>query len=188
MKLNDNTLKTKAIFNYYYRKAQEEGISDFTVMKALKLVYFAHAWYLGFEKKPLIDEYVEAWQYGAVIPSLYNSLKKFGSRPITYPIYDKEIPDIDYLILDKVDFYKKYDVSYINEYNYDFDDNELAIIDIVWNSYKGLDAFKMSNIIHQKGTPWSQTVDINNGARRGLVISNDIIKDYYERKINSSND
>lgn len=184
MKFNDNTLKTKAIFNYYYRKAQEEGISDFTVMKALKLVYFAHAWYLGFEKKPLIDENVEAWQYGAVIPSLYNSLKKFGSRPITFPIYKKDIPDIDYLILSKDDFEKVHNIeATADEYDYSFSNDELSIMSAVWNGYKGLDAFQMSNIIHQNGTPWSQTVKENHGARRGLIIKNDMIRTYYERKI-----
>lgn len=184
MNLKDNTLKTKAIFNYYYQKAQEEGISDFTVMKALKLVYFAHAWYLGFKKEPLIDENIEAWQYGAVIPSLYNSLKKYGNRSISSPIYEKNIEDIDYLILNKYELVEKYNLTPSDEYHYEFNEDELAIMDSVWNSYKGLSAFQMSNIIHQEGTPWSQTEKENHGPRRGLIIKNSVIKDYYEKKIN----
>ena len=47
-------------------------------MKVQKLVYFAHGWHLGITKKPLINEQVEAWPYGAVIPSLYDYLKQWG--------------------------------------------------------------------------------------------------------------
>ena len=73
----DNTYKSKAVFNRFYNKAHSEGI-PLTPMQAIKLVYFAHAWNLGFFQRPLIDEPVEAWKFGTVIPSLYQSLKIYG--------------------------------------------------------------------------------------------------------------
>jgi uncharacterized phage-associated protein len=43
---------------------------------------------LAINKEPLIDERVEAWNYGPVIPSLYHEFKNFGSGAITLPATD----------------------------------------------------------------------------------------------------
>lgn len=47
-----------------------------------KLLYLAHMLYLGQSQKPLIVGGFEAWDYGPVIPSLYHTLKMFGSSPV----------------------------------------------------------------------------------------------------------
>jgi uncharacterized phage-associated protein len=43
-----------------------------TAMKLQKLLYYAQAWSLVWDEKPLFDEKIEAWANGPVIPSLYN--------------------------------------------------------------------------------------------------------------------
>lgn len=78
-------IKSKQVFNYLFDKAAQEGIA-LSPMKAIKLVYFCHAWYLGATSKPLLTEPVEAWTYGAVVPSLYQALKIYGADNIRYPI------------------------------------------------------------------------------------------------------
>ena len=52
-------------------------------MQVIKLVYIAHGWHLAIYDVPLVDDYVQAWQYGPVIPPLYYAFKRFGSGPIT---------------------------------------------------------------------------------------------------------
>lgn len=47
-----------------------------------KLIYVAHMFHLGEEKKPLVYGNFEAWEYGPVHPELYHFLKIFGARPI----------------------------------------------------------------------------------------------------------
>ncbi|MCL6584270.1 MAG: DUF4065 domain-containing protein [bacterium] len=91
----------KAIANYFLDLAKSKG-EKLTLMKLLKLIYFAHGWHLAITGKPLIDEQVEAWQYGPVIPSVYHEFKGFGNQPITrseidpqlLKLFDIEVPAI----------------------------------------------------------------------------------------------
>ena len=55
----------------------------FTNLQTQKVLYFAHMYHLGNEKKdPLIDEDFQAWIYGPVEPKLYRRVKIFGKYPI----------------------------------------------------------------------------------------------------------
>jgi uncharacterized phage-associated protein len=42
-----------------------------TAMKLQKLVYYAQAWSLVWEERPLFSERIEAWANGPVVPALY---------------------------------------------------------------------------------------------------------------------
>ena len=59
-------------------------------MKVHKLVYFAHGWHLALTEKPLIDETLQAWAYGPVVPSLYHEFKHFRNQDITELALDLE--------------------------------------------------------------------------------------------------
>ena len=72
----------KAIANYFLTVAAEHNES-LDPMKIQKLVYFANGWHLAVKGAPLINEQVEAWPYGPVIPSLYAAFRRFGDQPIT---------------------------------------------------------------------------------------------------------
>ena len=178
----DSALKSKGIFNYLWEKANNEGIS-LSPMKAIKLVYFAHAWYLGFEKKPLLTESIEAWKYGAVIPSLYDSLKIYGGGKIAYPIfkdskYNKYFWDI---IVQKPLNISDGDLKK-DMISYSLDSREEEIINAVWNVYKNKTAIELSNIMHQPGTPWSEIWKDGNCPDHA-VIPNELIQNYYVQKI-----
>lgn len=43
-----------------------------TAMKLQKLVYYAQAWSLVWDEKPLFPEHIEAWAMGPVVPALYD--------------------------------------------------------------------------------------------------------------------
>jgi uncharacterized phage-associated protein len=47
-----------------------------------KLLYFAHGQFLVTRGLPLVDGYFEAWRYGPVHPTVYNSFKVAESGPI----------------------------------------------------------------------------------------------------------
>jgi len=173
----DNTYKSKAVFNSFYERARAEGI-PLTPMKAIKLVYFAHAWNLGFFKKPLLNEPVEAWKFGTVIPSLYHSLKIYGANTIDFPIIKH--PDDYYLDLLLGDYNNIPESEIIPSDS--LTDDERDIVDAVWNSYKHMDGLQMSNIIHQAGTPWARIWNDGNCARHA-IIPDDLIRQYYSEKI-----
>lgn len=44
---------------------------EMTAMKLHKLVYYAQAWALVWDEKPLFAERIEAWANGPVVPKLY---------------------------------------------------------------------------------------------------------------------
>lgn len=70
-----------------------------------KMLYLAHMQHLGETGgSPLINEAFEAWDYGPVIPELYQNVKMFGRgkvRDIFFGVNDisgtKEAADIDYM-------------------------------------------------------------------------------------------
>lgn len=83
----------RAIANRFLVVAKSCG-QELTPMKIQKLVYYAHGWHLAIKATSLIDEQVEAWPFGPVIPSLYHAFRHFGRLPVTAPavIYSFRLP------------------------------------------------------------------------------------------------
>ena len=71
----------KQVAEYFLNLARADD-KTLSPMQVLKLVYIAHGWNLGLNAQPLVNEDIEAWQYGPVIPSLYHKYKQYGSNPI----------------------------------------------------------------------------------------------------------
>ncbi len=55
-----------------------------TNLKLQKLLYYAQAWYLVNYDKPLFGDEIQAWDFGPVVPKVFNKFKKFKASPITY--------------------------------------------------------------------------------------------------------
>jgi len=47
-----------------------------------KILYLAHMFFLGEQGEPLVHEDFQAWEYGPVIPEVYQHAKGFGSGPV----------------------------------------------------------------------------------------------------------
>ncbi|MFA5932007.1 MAG: type II toxin-antitoxin system antitoxin SocA domain-containing protein [Candidatus Paceibacterota bacterium] len=88
-----------------------------TNKKIQKLVYYAQAWSLAINKRPLFEEKIEAWVHGPAIKSVYDRYKKFGFSVIKKEpdlALIKVISENDKNILEQVwDVYGKYDSSYL---------------------------------------------------------------------------
>lgn len=123
-----------------------------TPMQLQKLVYIAHGWQLGWYGRPLVNEPVEAWQYGPVIRSLYTEYKRYGSGAIAENVPTK--PD-------------------------GFDAQEENTIEQVWQGYGNRTGISLSALTHEPGSPWSITMGTQG---LNSDISNDVIEDHYKRK------
>ena len=78
--------------DYYIWFANDVG-SYLSNHKLQKLLYYAQAWYLAFEDKPLFDEDFEAWVHGPTIPALFYEYKEqFGFKPILKEVEKPEFP------------------------------------------------------------------------------------------------
>jgi uncharacterized phage-associated protein len=148
-----------AIARFFLQKAFQEG-KHVTPMKILKLVFIAHGWHLGFFKKPLISESIQAWKYGPVIPALYRYFKEYGSNPI---------PSIEMDILPEVPT--------------DMEPETKRLLDRVWEKYSPLSAIQLSALTHQQGTPWHQATNGGTCTAKFLPIPNEVIQDFYQKKV-----
>ena len=122
-----------------------------TPLKLIKLVYFCHAWMLALYDEPLLDEPVEAWRYGPVVPGVYDSVRRYGRMRIRSPIGKAPTED--------------------------FTDSEENIIDQVWDIYGKHTAIQLSSMTHRKGTPW-HTIWHEKGPF--AIIPDDLIRQYYK--------
>jgi len=138
-----------AVANKFLELARESGYS-LTNMQLQKLVFFAHGYHLALEGVPLYAEETKAWQFGPVIPDLYKHLQKYGKSEVT-----ESIPTAG-------------EVS---------DEEQVNVIDAVWDAYKGYDAWRLSDISHRKDSPWDK---VWSNAPFGK-IDNDTVKQYYRK-------
>lgn len=148
--------KPLAVANKILEFAQNSDGATVTPMQLIKLVYLSHGWMLGLCGKPLLNESVEAWRFGPVVRSVYNAVKDFRDKPVSYPIK----PLIG------------------APYTDDFSQDELDIINQVYNIYGKWDGITLSNLTHQDGTPWDITWKHHG---KNAVISNDLIENYYKQ-------
>ena len=137
--------------------AKAEG-KTIAPMKLLKLTYIAHGYHLGFNRGPLIENPIEAWKYGPVIPELYHATKKFGKFPV----------DCEYIDL-------------LSSHELPID--EKHFISLIWTSYKHLGGLQLSTLTHQENTPWALTYNGN----FYKPITNEVIEKYYKALIHERN-
>lgn len=117
------------IANWFLEK--EPRMKD-DIMKVLKLVYITHGFHLAFKDTPLIEEDVQAWQYGPVIPELYFRLKT------------KTLGITSDYIKDKEKFEKDTEVK--------------NLLEAVYRKYGKYTGGQLSNLTHNQDTPWDITV------------------------------
>lgn len=140
----------RTVANRFLELARARG-RTLTPMQLLKLVYISHGWMLGMTGQPLINQKVEAWQYGPVIRDLYNAVRIYGRDPITAPVWAP---------------------------GSDLSPSQAHMVDQVYDIYGDLDGIQLSNITHMSGTPWDRT--FRPGAF-GSIIDNAVIEDHYRQ-------
>jgi uncharacterized phage-associated protein len=157
----------KAVANEFLHLAKDEGRSV-TPMQLLKLVYFAYGWYWAFADDRLLDERVQAWKYGPVVPSVYHEFKSFGNEPIDSFATEWELSPSGGKLSFRVEEPK------IPE----CDEFPRKLIRRVWDVYKGYSAIQLSRMTHEPGTPWAETP---NREVKGTAIDDNKIKEYFLR-------
>lgn len=142
----------KAIANYFLYRANAAG-QEITPMKMQKLVYIAHGWHLAIHGEPLIDEPVEAWRYGPVIPSLFQAFRKYGASPIA----------------EHVDGVGRHALDNVNT----------QTLDDVMEAYGEMSAIDLMRLTHADDSPWSSVRDEDDFSSCGEIIDDGRIKDHF---------
>lgn len=154
--INMKTHDARAVANKILDIAGTRDIS-LTIMQLVKLVHLSNGWWLSFSNgEPLTNSQAETWQYGPVHPQVYHSFKGNGMHPITQKAIDHE--------------------SGI-EITSAFTDKQIRLMEAVVKKYGKIHAFKLSDKMHEPGTPWFVTKE-----QRGMYkpISNELIKEHFD--------
>ncbi|WP_430787303.1 Panacea domain-containing protein [Actinoplanes sp. G11-F43] len=123
-----------------------------SAMKLQKLLYYAQAWHLVWDDRPLFDEHIEAWANGPVIPALYAEHRGQFSIEV-WPSGD---PD-------------------------GLSEGERESVDVVLEFYGDMTAHQLSELTHREG-PWRDTREAAGVApmeRSSAVITPAAMQEYY---------
>ena len=154
----------RAIANLFLDMAAESGRA-LTPMSLLKIVYFSHAWHLAKYSLPLVGQKFEACKYGPVNRVVYDQIKKYGSS-------------------DVVEKLKKIDIStglYVDVYC-EIDEEKSIFLKNIFDYYSEFHPYKLSDLTHEKGTPWDIVwSEAENGAVPGMIIPDQLILEWFEK-------
>ena len=141
--------KSLAVAQFILNRCKSGGDRAVTPMQLIKLTYIAHGYMLGKFGMPLLDESIQAWKYGPVVPSVYHAVKGYKSAPVPY------VPGAP-------------DWTFTNE--------EMSVMDAVAKNYGTITGISLSAATHQPGTPWHTTWKAE---EQNTSISNDLIEYFY---------
>jgi uncharacterized phage-associated protein len=134
-----------------------------TNKKLQKLLYYAQAWSLVLNKKKLFNENIEAWIHGPVVPEIYKKYKKYGASDISGGCES---------------------VAVLEKIREDHETYEVLME--VWNLYGKFDGDYLEVLTHSED-PWLKTREgLDKSESSNLVISEQIIKDYYFHKLQNA--
>ena len=152
----------RGIANFLLDEAERRGIR-LTVMTLLKVLYFAHAWYLAKENRPLIAQPFEAWKYGPVSRVVYDQFKIFEKSPISGRALSLNV-----------------DSAKFEPTRYEFDSDTREFLLATFNYYSQFHAFKLSDLTHEEGGPWDQIwKEAERRAVPGMIIPNALIRTWF---------
>lgn len=157
------TYDGRAIANFVLDRC-DAAQRDLTHVALQKIVYFCHAITLKALGRPLVREQFEAWQYGPVLPYVFQEFKDCGASPIR-----KRATRLD----------KETGRREIAKAELD-SELESLLTDVV-HAYGGLDAFALVQMSHAVDGPWYQVWN-DKALRPGMKISNDTIKEHFSKR------
>lgn len=139
------------VANRFIELAENDGGRHLTPMQLIKLSYMAHGFSLAIKDRPLLNEAVEAWRYGPVIPGLYRKLKSYGNGGVDKPIGR---------------FFGSETLA----------SEDVELIDAVYQKYGKLTGSQLSFLTHKRGTPWH---DAYSPDEYGIELEDAAIRRHY---------
>lgn len=109
---------------FLFRNGQESNI-EITHLKLQKLVYYAQAWSMAINHRPLFQTDLEAWLHGPVSRELYLEYRDYGYRVI----------------------------SPVDNIGFNINPDDLDVLEGVWDLYSEFDGKYLEALTH-KEQPW----------------------------------
>lgn len=152
LRIKDLRMTTASnVAKYFLTLSQPDEGDYISNLKLQKLVYYAQGFHVALFNKPLFDEPIHAWEHGPVVKSLYHEYKEYGSNAIPIPV--------------------GFDCAA------HFSNDELELLNEVWNVYGQFSAWKLRNMTHEE-PPWKEAVE-------GAEISRDSLRSYFKTLVHA---
>ena len=153
-----------AVANYFLDLAKANR-SSLDPMKLQKLIYFAHGWHLAlYDGQPLVNEEIQAWQYGPVIQSVYHEFKQFGAEAITKLATD--IDESGELVTPRIPL---------------DDARTMALLNKIWEIYSKYSGIQLSHLTHEPNSAWSKARKDNEDFKFVGIKNNEIQEDFAKK-------
>ncbi|GAA3522764.1 hypothetical protein GCM10022393_41750 [Aquimarina addita] len=131
-----------------------ENVNGLTKTQALKFLYILDEFSIKKFGIPFIGLKYEVWQFGPVAQDIFVELNE--AQP-------KMLKDFISVELDRYQHYQFFYVKAVKEFNDDeFTDNDISILELVVNKYKGFSATELSELTHEKNSLWYNIALENN--------------------------
>ena len=129
-------------------------------MRIQRLTYFSHCWCLALYNQPLTDEFVSAFPWGPVFPTIYNVAKEYGSGPIKFPLSEllKSPPTLE------------------------AQDSRIPLLLRIQEIYGSYSDNQLSRLATEDNGPWHTTI-LNNSGRKNPNIDENLISSYFKSKM-----
>lgn len=160
-----------AVVNFFLDKSEKDK-SPITPMKMQKLIYFAHGWNHAFYDSGLIDESIQAWEFGPVCTSVYHEYKDYGKSPIPSHRKMSELrlneSGTDYEL-------KEHHIS-------SSDKQTRLLLESIWKLYSPYNGIKLSEWTHfdDPENPWLIARDEHTNMH-SVEINESHIKNYFKK-------
>lgn len=159
-----------AVVNQFIKFSQAEPQFSMDQMKLQKLLFYAHAWHLAYNKGPLFENDFEAWPWGPVVRDVYLQTKDCGRGRLTDYLSEVEWQD-GAAVFNVPDGVENAETR--------------AFLNNVWDTMKSYSGVQLSNSTHAPGEPWTLISDTL-GTRGKPMIPNDLIEAVYKRKLEAA--
>lgn len=152
------------VARYIINYSNEKGYS-ISNLKLQKLLYFVQAYYLSFTPahEPCFNDDIEAWDFGPVVPAVYQEFKSFGGS---------DIPPVKNYYKNKNNFWSIQSVPFDNDCI--APDDKKNINDVV-DKFSIYSASELVELTH-KQAPWKEAYVPHKNA----VIKKDAIRRYFD--------
>lgn len=138
---------------YVLKKCIDEN-HPISNLQLQKILYYIQECFLKEKDRKAFPEPIEAWQFGPVVPKVYDEYRIYGGRTIVW-------------ILDASD-------------NVSIDKEDKVLIDGIVEEKRELDPWNMVQETHKEGGAWAKIYDKGRGAYK--VIPIETIKDYLRKR------
>jgi len=147
----------------YILDVADVNCSTISNLALQKILYFCHANFLVHFDTPLFHNPIEAWRFGPVVRSVYETFRVFGREPITARALHLDPLDGRVFV---VPFRPAADAKYF--------------LENVISAYSKMDAFALACLTHEQDGPWSAALEAyGTTANVGLRIEDDLIRERF---------